>query len=312
MSEGNLTSTPPATAASARSEFDDSRNTSNPSPNSNNGFNNNNPAQYNSSIAINNMISNGQNNMPSSLQPGQQSNASVPPLDAASNTSLTQGMVSNTPHGMLNNTPQTQGIPLHSVQGMPTNSAQGLINRAPMPNTMNNTQMPNNTMSSEMPSLSSNQGLVKVNSGGLNGTGTGGPVPVELRKDKRAHHTALERKRRDHIKDKFAVLHKEVPGLQENDKVSRSNILTKATDYIIDLSKKNDEYHDEVERLRRQNLILQQQIDSLETGKIQGIEHEPDHYDGISGMNDQMSDLNYGTSEPGIRPLNEPTLNDIL
>eukprot|EP01134_Creolimax_fragrantissima_P007816 CFRG7816T1 len=97
----------------------------------------------------------------------------------------------------------------------------------------------------------------------------GGPMP-EGRKDKRAHHTALERKRRDHIKDKFAVLHKEVPGLLENDKVSRSNILTKATDYIVDLSKRNEEYHEEVERLKRQNLVLQQQIDQLEAGKVSG------------------------------------------
>ena len=36
---------------------------------------------------------------------------------------------------------------------------------------------------------------------------------VEVVADKRAHHNALERKRRDHIKDNFSVLRDSVPTL---------------------------------------------------------------------------------------------------
>lgn len=37
---------------------------------------------------------------------------------------------------------------------------------------------------------------------------------VSLQADKRAHHNALERKRRDHIKDSFHGLRDSVPALQ--------------------------------------------------------------------------------------------------
>lgn len=39
-------------------------------------------------------------------------------------------------------------------------------------------------------------------------------LPVSLQADKRAHHNALERKRRDHIKDSFHGLRDSVPALQ--------------------------------------------------------------------------------------------------
>lgn len=45
-------------------------------------------------------------------------------------------------------------------------------------------------------------------------------VAVPLQADKRAHHNALERKRRDHIKDSFHGLRDSVPSLQ-GEKVSR-------------------------------------------------------------------------------------------
>eukprot|EP00123_Amoebidium_parasiticum_P022942 comp9825_c0_seq1/m.4778 comp9825_c0_seq1/g.4778 ORF comp9825_c0_seq1/g.4778 comp9825_c0_seq1/m.4778 type:complete len:121 (-) comp9825_c0_seq1:714-1076(-) len=84
------------------------------------------------------------------------------------------------------------------------------------------------------------------------------------RKDKRAHHTALERKRRDHIKDKFAVLHAEVPGLAQQDKASRSLILSKATEYIQQMTHANDQVMAEVDDLKRQNAMLHEQIRQLE------------------------------------------------
>ncbi|KAF3831073.1 hypothetical protein GH733_002311 [Mirounga leonina] len=44
-------------------------------------------------------------------------------------------------------------------------------------------------------------------------------IEVESDADKRAHHNALERKRRDHIKDSFHSLRDSVPSLQ-GEKVS--------------------------------------------------------------------------------------------
>uniref|UniRef100_A0AAQ5YZQ1 Protein max n=1 Tax=Amphiprion ocellaris TaxID=80972 RepID=A0AAQ5YZQ1_AMPOC len=61
--------------------------------------------------------------------------------------------------------------------------------------------------------------------------------------DKRAHHNALERKRRDHIKDSFHSLRDSVPALQgekqSTKQASRAQILDKATEYIQYMRRKN-------------------------------------------------------------------------
>ena len=54
--------------------------------------------------------------------------------------------------------------------------------------------------------------------------------------DKRAHHNALERRRRDHIKDSFHGLRDCIPSLV-GEKVSRAHILNKATEYIRHMQK---------------------------------------------------------------------------
>eukprot|EP00051_Salpingoeca_urceolata_P032413 m.15593 g.15593 ORF g.15593 m.15593 type:complete len:111 (-) comp5058_c0_seq1:199-531(-) len=74
--------------------------------------------------------------------------------------------------------------------------------------------------------------------------------------DKRAHHNALERKRRDHIKDSFATLRDSIPALA-SEKASRAQILNKATDYIVFMRKKNATHQSEMEELRKQNSALQ-------------------------------------------------------
>lgn len=47
-----------------------------------------------------------------------------------------------------------------------------------------------------------------------------------LQADKRAHHNALERKRRDHIKDSFHGLRDSVPALQGEKVRGKSNSCT--------------------------------------------------------------------------------------
>ena len=57
--------------------------------------------------------------------------------------------------------------------------------------------------------------------------------------DKRAHHNALERKRRDHIKDSFTGLRDAIPTMRGGDKSSRAQILKKASEYIQVLHTQN-------------------------------------------------------------------------
>ncbi|XP_020622520.1 protein max-like isoform X2 [Orbicella faveolata] len=87
--------------------------------------------------------------------------------------------------------------------------------------------------------------------------------------DKRAHHNALERKRRDHIKDSFAHLRDSIPSLQ-GEKASRAQILNKATDYIQFMRRKNHSHQTDIDDLKRQNGILDQQVRALEKARNSG------------------------------------------
>ncbi|XP_035472688.1 protein max isoform X10 [Scophthalmus maximus] len=99
-------------------------------------------------------------------------------------------------------------------------------------------------------------------------------IEVDSDADKRAHHNALERKRRDHIKDSFHSLRDSVPALQ-GEKVgkpqpaSRAQILDKATEYIQYMRRKNHTHQQDIDDLRRQNALLEQQaVRALE--KVKG------------------------------------------
>ncbi|XP_071833591.1 protein max-like isoform X2 [Apostichopus japonicus] len=95
-------------------------------------------------------------------------------------------------------------------------------------------------------------------------------IDVETTADKRAHHNALERKRRDHIKDSFNMLRDSIPNL-ENEKASRAQILNKATEYIEHMRKKNNSHQSDIDDLKRQNHVLDQQIRLLEkTASVPG------------------------------------------
>ncbi|XP_058468724.1 protein max isoform X6 [Solea solea] len=83
-------------------------------------------------------------------------------------------------------------------------------------------------------------------------------IEVDSDADKRAHHNALERKRRDHIKDSFHSLRDSVPALQ-GEKASRAQILDKATEYIQYMRRKNHTHQQDIDDLKRQNALLEQQ-----------------------------------------------------
>ncbi|KAK2161706.1 hypothetical protein LSH36_111g04030 [Paralvinella palmiformis] len=120
--------------------------------------------------------------------------------------------------------------------------------------------------------------------------------------EKRAHHNALERKRRDHIKDSFHSLRDSIPSLQgekiilefsrfEHSSVcviilggqntfltsdiislqaSRAMILKQATDYIQFMAKKNGSIQADIDDLKRQTAVLEQQVRALEKAKTTG------------------------------------------
>ncbi|CAC5418907.1 protein max-like isoform X2 [Mytilus californianus] len=87
--------------------------------------------------------------------------------------------------------------------------------------------------------------------------------------EKRAHHNALERKRRDHIKDSFSSLRDSIPSLQ-GEKVSRAQILKKAADYIQFIRRKNQGHQSDIDDLKKQNSTLEQQIRALEKARNTG------------------------------------------
>ncbi|XP_078676366.1 protein max-like isoform X1 [Branchiostoma floridae x Branchiostoma belcheri] len=99
--------------------------------------------------------------------------------------------------------------------------------------------------------------------------------------DKRAHHNALERQRRDHIKNSFSSLRDAVPALQgEKDaagqnatkqkQASRAQILNKATDYIQYMRRKNQTHQQDIDDLKKQNALLDQQVRALEKARATG------------------------------------------
>ncbi|XP_041352451.1 protein max-like isoform X2 [Gigantopelta aegis] len=89
--------------------------------------------------------------------------------------------------------------------------------------------------------------------------------------EKRAHHNALERKRRDHIKESFHSLRDAVPSLHgEKNQISRAQILKKAADYIQFMRRKNHSHQQDIDDLKRQNGILEQQIRALEKSRTTG------------------------------------------
>lgn len=88
--------------------------------------------------------------------------------------------------------------------------------------------------------------------------------------EKRAHHNALERKRRDHIKDSFTSLRESVPALQNEKVASRAQILKKAAEYIQFMRRKNNSHMQDIEDLKRQNNLLESQIRALEKARQTG------------------------------------------
>ncbi|KAK0178685.1 hypothetical protein PV327_007554 [Microctonus hyperodae] len=88
--------------------------------------------------------------------------------------------------------------------------------------------------------------------------------------EKRAHHNALERKRRDHIKDSFSNLRDTVVALKGGKGASRVQILKEAAQYINLMRKNTKKQQQDIDALKRQNVILNSQIVILERALTTG------------------------------------------
>ena len=82
--------------------------------------------------------------------------------------------------------------------------------------------------------------------------------------DKRAQHSAFERKRRDHIKASFEELKEAIPTMKAGHNSSRAQILKKACDFIHYQCRKNSSNQSDKDDLKRQNDRLEAQIAALE------------------------------------------------
>uniref|UniRef100_A0A0V0G9G0 Protein max n=2 Tax=Triatominae TaxID=70999 RepID=A0A0V0G9G0_TRIDM len=114
--------------------------------------------------------------------------------------------------------------------------------------------------------------------------------------EKRAHHNALERKRRDHIKDSFYKLRDSVPTLRGEKSASRAQVLKRAADYIQYMKSKTTSHLRDIDDLRRQNSLLEAQIRRLEKTRVGNLTLK-DYSEDISVRDSQESDSSYSESE---------------
>ncbi|KAG8197878.1 hypothetical protein JTE90_024276 [Oedothorax gibbosus] len=110
--------------------------------------------------------------------------------------------------------------------------------------------------------------------------------------DKRAYHNLLERKRRDHIKDSFSSLRDALPAFK-GDKASRAQILKKAADYIQITRRKNASHLADIDDLKRQNRILEEEIRTLQKARATG------NYEAAAPI---LSALHSLSTHHGIKP----------
>lgn len=114
---------------------------------------------------------------------------------------------------------------------------------------------------------------------------------------KRAHHNALERKRRDNIKDSFTGLKDSIPTIQ-GDKASRAQILKKASEYIAFMRRKNSTHSSDIEDLKRQNQHLENQVKLLEKVKNNGLGQM-----NLSELSGEMKGEDSGVDQPDRKRL---------
>lgn len=88
----------------------------------------------------------------------------------------------------------------------------------------------------------------------------------------RAQHNALERRRRDNIKDMYTSLREEIPNFTNSERASRAQILRKTIDQISDQNSEVQQLENEIKQIQENNAkladkIAQRDVD-LKTGPV--------------------------------------------
>ncbi|KAI1720920.1 helix-loop-helix DNA-binding domain-containing protein [Ditylenchus destructor] len=87
-----------------------------------------------------------------------------------------------------------------------------------------------------------------------------GNAPIhDSKRQARAQHNALERRRRDNIKDMYTSLKDEIPNFS-NDRASRAQILKKTIEQIQDSNAEVEELNRELKQIEETNQKLRAQI----------------------------------------------------
>ncbi|OAF70357.1 dMax [Intoshia linei] len=86
--------------------------------------------------------------------------------------------------------------------------------------------------------------------------------------EKRQHHNALERRRRDLIKDNFKMLQMAIPNIN-NQRTSRAEVLQSAYDYMKSLSQKILNHTTDIETLAKGNAEIYRKVKILESKNFQ-------------------------------------------
>lgn len=124
---------------------------------------------------------------------------------------------------------------------------------------------------------------------------------AENNAERRAHHNALERKRRDHIKDSFEKLKESIPRISEKTtRSSRTEILKQATHYIRHIQAESASHQADITDLRRQNQLLEQQIRRIERFQSSGqFSSSSSNSSTTSNGLPDLANLDYDNDEEG-------------
>ncbi|VIO98051.1 Helix-loop-helix DNA-binding domain containing protein [Brugia malayi] len=85
---------------------------------------------------------------------------------------------------------------------------------------------------------------------------------VDSKRHARAQHNALERRRRDNIKDMYGALKDTIPGMQ-NERASRAAVLKKSIDLITSKQADLEKILAENQKLEQENNVLEHEIERL-------------------------------------------------
>ncbi|EFO21686.1 helix-loop-helix DNA-binding domain-containing protein [Loa loa] len=91
---------------------------------------------------------------------------------------------------------------------------------------------------------------------------TNSTLATDSKRHARAQHNALERRRRDNIKDMYGALKDTIPGMR-NERASRAAVLKKSIDLITSKQADLEKILAENQKLEQENDILEHEIERL-------------------------------------------------